>query len=203
MPAVMKVYGMGNLKAVPNMAIVSLSIITENMSLEAAQKGNAVKSSDVINTLLQLGIPKTNISTAAYSIFPQYDYIEGKQVFRGYKVVNQLSVTLSDTLRVGEIIDNATVSGANQVDNIEFKVADPSLFYNTALKIAMRDAQVKARELGNILGVEVSLLPFKILENTTPSISEESFTLKVASSSTPILPGQINITAKIEAYFYY
>jgi uncharacterized protein YggE len=200
---VLKVNGSGTVKAQPNIAIINLGVITEDMSLQTAQKENAVKTNSVLDSLYKMNIPKRDISTAVFDIQPQYDYVEGKQEFRGYRVTNILSVTIRDLTMVGEVIDTATANGANRVDNIRFTIEDPSLYYNRALTLAVRSATEKAKQLANDFGVQLSPIPHKITEESSVSITEDSPTMKLAASPTPILPGQLDITARIEVTFEY
>ncbi|MBU5592252.1 SIMPL domain-containing protein [Clostridium sp. MSJ-4] len=199
----MKINGVGMLKVEPNMAIIRLGVITENISLEEAQRENTLKSTSVINQLYQMGIPKNQIQTASYNIEPQYDFVEGKQVFRGYKVTNILSVTMKDLSRIGEVIDSATSSGANSVSNIVFDLEDPSIYYNQALNLAIRNAVIKALEVGNKLGVNVNEIPCKIIEESYSKAVPQASMLQLTAATTPILPGEISINAKIEAIFNY
>ncbi|WP_032123439.1 SIMPL domain-containing protein [Clostridium amazonitimonense] len=199
----MKINGVGMLKVEPNMAIIRLGVITENISLEEAQRENTLKSISVINQLYQMGIPKNQIQTASYNIEPQYDFVEGKQVFRGYKVTNILSITMKDLSRIGEVIDSATSSGANSVSNIVFDIEDPSIYYNQALNLAIRNAVTKALEVGNKLGVNVNEIPCKIIEESYSKAAPQASLLQLSAATTPILPGEISVNAKIEAIFNY
>ena len=110
------------------------------MSLEKAQSENTAKINAVINSLYKMDIPRQDISTAFFDIQPQYDYIEGRQVFRGYRVTNILSLTIKDFSIIGEIIDTATANGANRVEDINFSVENPSAYYRQALDLAVRNA---------------------------------------------------------------
>ncbi len=195
--------GEGSLKAEPNRASVNLGVITENISVAAAQKENGAKSNEVINSLYAMGVPKNNISTAYYNVEPQYDYVEGKQILKGYRVSNVLLVTISNLSKLGEIIDTATENGANYVYNIKFTAASPSMYYQEALKLAIINVVKKAEEVCKTLGVFLDEVPFKITEVSYEALDNETMLLKGASQATPILPGQINITARVEAVFTY
>lgn len=199
----MKINGVGTVKTIPDMVLVNLGVITENISLKSAQQENAMLLSAVINTLNEMGITKKEIRTASYNIEPLYDYIEGKQVFKGYGVTNILSVTLRNIKIIGEVIDNATSSGANRVYNISFTFTDPSIHYDQALNLAIKDAVKKGFEIGNTLGVKVVETPLRIIEESSDTPIFTNSMLKLSTSSTPIMPGQIDITAKIEAIFAY
>lgn len=198
-----KVNGIGVVKVQPNIAIISLGVVTENKNLEVAQVQNAEISTKVINGLKDMGIPNKDISTKNYTIEPQYDYVEGKQIFRGYKVTNTLNVTIRDINRVGEIIDTSVKNGVNVVDNIKLTVDNMSIYYSKALNLAVKDAVRKAVEIGNTLRVNVNKIPVSIVEESYKEIIPQETMVKAYSSSTPIMSGEINITAKIESIFNY
>lgn len=198
-----KVKGIGIVKAQPNIAIVSLGVITENKNLEIAQRENAEISTQVINGLRDMGISDKDISTMSYTIEPQYDYVEGKQIFRNYNVTNILSVTIRDIEKVGEIIDTSVRNGVNTVNNIKFTVDNMSIYYNKALNLAVKDAVRKAVEIGNTLKINVNRIPSSIVEESYEEIIPEATTVKMYASFTPIMPGEIKITAKIEGTFNY
>lgn len=199
----LKINGTATIKIEPNIAIVNLGVVTEDINLEKAQRENAIKATSIINELLKFNIPKEDISTFTYSIEPQYDYIEGKQIFRGYKVTNILSVTIRDLSKVGQIIDAAVSKGANRVDNIKFTVENPSPYYNKALSLAIINAINKARQVENTLKVNLFKIPYKIIEQSSTENVQEVAGFKALAATTPILPGQITITSNIEAFFYY
>ena len=125
-----------------------MGVVTENVSLEAARRENALKTASVINTLANMGIEKKQISTGAFSIDPLYDFIDGRQTFRGYRVSNILTVTIKDIARAGEVIDKATFAGANRIDNISFTLSDQAYYYDQALKLAIEKALHKGTEIG-------------------------------------------------------
>lgn len=200
----MTVYGNGSVKVKPDIATASLGVMTENKNLKNAQEKNAVRTTNVLNTLRQMGIKEKDIKTENYSISPEYDYIEGKQVFRTYRVTNSLRVIFRDLNKIGETIDAAVASGANIVNNITFTVQDPQRFYNEALKIATKNALVKASELEGTLSIIVNRTPISITEERQEFKPVGRQILYAApSDGTPILEGQIEINASIKVVFNY
>jgi uncharacterized protein YggE len=201
---IIKVTGIGSVSADPTKATIRIGVVTEDMSLEKAQSENTAKINAVINSLYKMNIPRQDISTAFFDIQPQYDYIEGRQVFRGYRVTNILSLTIKDFTIIGEIIDTATANGANRVEDINFSVENPSAYYRQALDLAVRNASQKALQLANSFGTHISPAPCRIIELTSSSSMERIVNLnQFAVSASPILPGQTEIIAQIEAWFQY
>jgi len=200
----LKVFGKGILSVKPDIAEVMLGVITENIQLEVAQQENAKITNQVINSIEEIGVLPKNIQTQNYSIRSNYDYINGKQIFRGYEVSNNLKVIITNINSVGEIIDTAVKNGANNVSGINFIVSDQTKYYYEALRLATTDAQNKASIMANKLSVRLNIIPIQINEIDKGTITPLGvMTLKQASGATPIEAGENAITADIEAVFIY
>lgn len=201
---VLKVSGEGNIYAVPDLAIIILGVITENPNLQAAQTENARIISNVIDSLLQLGLPKEKIKTTAYRIDMHYDYHEGKETFQGYKVTHLLQVTIDQIEQTGRIVDTAVSNGANSVTNIQFSVKHPEIYYNQALSLAITESLQKAMTMAKTLGVTLNPIPNQVQEVSSVSqpIPLQSYSL-AKSAQTPIQPGELKISAAVQADYSY
>lgn len=199
----LRVEGTGRAKTQPDMAVVVLGIITENTQLALSQEENAAAVAAVLSTLSEMGISSQDIRTLSFTVSPQYDYVEGQQVFRGYRVEHMLEIIIREIDRVGEIIDAAVASGANQVNSIRFTVSDPSAFYQQALDAAVDDAFAKVRTLGSKLNIAVLQVPVQIIEMGREPVIPVPLAYQAAAPATPVQSGMIEITARIEAIFAY
>lgn len=201
-PRVMTVTGIANLPIEPDIVQVQLEVVTEDMELSQAQQENANTMNQVIQALLQLGIAMENIQTTAYNIHPKYDYIDEAQVFRGYEVTNEITVKIENIDQAGNVIDTAVQNGINSVSNIQFTVENKQAYYKQALSSALEDAYAKAQTLTKTMQLGMAPYPIKIIEK----VSETPVTYKTYSTmeaTTPIEPGQIIISASVEAQFQY
>ncbi|MGP7816906.1 SIMPL domain-containing protein [Niallia sp. 01092] len=203
----MTLFGNSILSLEPNIAVVQLGVVTMNVELKLAQQENARIIQQVIQSLLQLGIAQKDIQTIDYTIYPQYDYVDGKQQFKGYQVTHMLSVTIENMDQTGEVIDTAVQNGANRVSDIKFTVKNKDIYYKQALKTALEDAISKAKTLAKSMRVNLDPVPVKIIEKSTEPVPRPYKTVAsselVGGVSTTIEPGQITIEAKLEAEFYY
>lgn len=200
-----KVFGEGNISVKPDMAEVIVGVTTENVQLEAAQMENARITTQVINSLIDAHIERKNIQTSSYNIRPNYDYINGKQVFRDYEVSNNLKIIIINIASVGEIIDTAVKNGANTVSGVTFRVSDNRRYYYQALTKAIVDAQNKAAIMADRLSVKLNITPIQVKEQLRGGdiVPFHTMTFKAVSESTPIEIGENKITAEIEAVFAY
>lgn len=201
-PFKMKVYGRGSVMVEPDIAIVTLGVFTEDMELQKAQDENTKTMNRIINTLKKMGIPSKDIQTESYTINPQYDYVNGNQVFKGYRVTHTIKVTIRDLNMVGEVIDNAVKQGANIVNNINFTVSEPFQYYKQALNKAINNSIDKAKTIGEELRVQVSTTPIQIIEKGIESSIAPTL-YKATDAVPPIQTGEIEIVANIEAIFTY
>lgn len=200
----LKVFGKGSINVKPDAAEVGIGVITENIQLEAAQEENAKITTQVINSIKAIGVLPKYIQTQNYNIRPTYDYIEGKQVFRGYEVSNNLKILIRNIDLVGEIIDIAVKNGANTVSGISLIVSDQTKYYYEALRLAIVDTQKKASVMANELNVNLNVIPIQIIEQDKGNITPiTGITFKYESGATPIEAGENKVTADIEAIFIY
>ncbi|KGP90109.1 hypothetical protein N780_06880 [Pontibacillus chungwhensis BH030062] len=200
------VTGIGSVKIEPNVANIKLGVETQDEELTTAQQTNAQTLDQVIDSLIQIGIPKENIQTVDYFIFPQYDYIDGKQQFRGYEVTHLINVTIENLDQTGEVIDTAVANGANRVSNISFTVQDPQSYYQEALASALKNANTKAQTIAQTMNLQMDMTPISIDEQLPPSQATPQTMVKsqaLGATSTPVEPGQLEITARVETKYQY
>lgn len=201
----LKLEGTGILRTSPDIASAFLGVVTEKKELSEAQKENSAVMDKVIASLIKLGIPEKDIKTESYSITPEYDFVEGKQIFRGYRVNNNLRVMIRNINEVGRVIDTAVANGANAVYNVNFSLLNRSEIYKRALNLAIRDAVEKAKSIENTLRVKVDEVPVEIVElsNIDRAGIEGLYAMKAPASSTDIKSGELEVTAKVQTVFNY
>lgn len=200
----LKVFGKGVVSIKPDTAEVIIGIKTENPQLEIAQEENANITQQVLNSIIELGVLPKYIQTQNYNIRSDYDFINGKQVFRAYEVNNNLKVLIRNIELAGEIIDAAVKNGANNIEGINFIVSNQTKYYYEALRLAVTDAQNKARVIGDKLNVNLDITPVQINEQDRGTITPlGAMTFKEVNVATPIEAGENKISAEIEAVFKY
>ncbi|WP_257985787.1 SIMPL domain-containing protein [Bacillus sp. M6-12] len=200
----MKVSGEGSVTAAPDRAIVTVGVITEGNDPEKAQTENAAAITRIVNALVAIGIPRENIRTADYRIEPQYDYKEGQQIFKGYKVTHLLRITVEKIEQTGTVLDTAVKNGANYAANIEFSISNPEAYYNQALSLALKNAYGKAITIAQTLDVHLIATPIHVEEvSQAPSPLTYKSAEFAAIQATQIQPGEQTISALIRAQYIY
>lgn len=141
----------------PNYVQINISVLTKNKIAEEASKQNAEISSVVVTKLKGLIDNKKGdmIETLNYNLSPQYNYKDGKNEITGYSVTNTIKVKIRDVKSVSAIIDEALISGANNISELEFGYDDEGLVCNELYAKATRNAYSQAQSVAKALGTEV------------------------------------------------
>jgi uncharacterized protein YggE len=135
----------GETRLAPNMASISLGVMTEGKTAAEALTANATRMSAVMATLKRAGFAEKDIQTSNLSVNPQYRYVENQApVLIGYQVSNQVTVVVRDLKKLGAAVDATVNAGANQVNGISFGLSDPSTAENVAREAAVRALTAKA-----------------------------------------------------------
>lgn len=198
--------GDGFVEVKPDIAQVSLGIELDAPSAAAASEKNALQMTKLTGALKSLGIAEKDIQTTNYNLFPvrRYNKTTQREELVGYRVSNQVTVTVRNLDKLGRAIDQSIQAGATNVNNVAFTVASPSKWRNEAIAKAVADADGKAKALAKASGVQIK----KILYITDQTVEVQPFqmdgrNLKLESqqANTPIEPGQVRVTANVQMGF--
>jgi len=206
---VISVTGTASENFAPDTAIIILSVETNAPGANESAIKNSKNSETVVNklkTILNSGSGDT-IKTTSYNLHPTYEYTNNKRIFTGYQVNNQITVTTKQIKNVGNIIDTAISNGANQVQSVNFIIADDKENFDKVLikaaKQAEKEAQTVAQALGvKIIGVKQASVslgnePVYYARNVFMSAAAPN----AASPTTPIEAGNVKIQGNVNVDF--
>jgi uncharacterized protein len=147
--------GEGRVLASPDVAQVSITIVTENVDAEAAQEENVEQFNKLVADLKELGIDEKDLKTTSYNVNPVYDWTDGERVDRGFEVRQSLQVKIRDLDKSGDVIRIASQNGVNRVGGLSFIVDNPEQYKEEARTKSLENAKLKAEELSEVLGVKL------------------------------------------------
>ena len=155
----------GEVYAKPDLALTTLSVVTEAKTVAEAMEGNTEKMNGIIEFVKGKGIEEKDLKTTTFSIYPRYEwhkadetfpyYPERKRVLVGYEIRQSLQVKIREMDKIGEILEGAASEGANQVGNLRFTIDDEDEVKKEARGEAVQKAKEKAKELASQLGVKL------------------------------------------------
>jgi uncharacterized protein YggE len=151
------VSAIGSVTAEPDVAQISAGVVTEADSAKDAMSRNSIVMTKLIDGL-KAGIQPKDIQTTTLNVEPRYTQPKDGRVatINGYRVVNQVRLTVRDVKRLGDVLDQAIALGANQINHIAFDIANPEALKDEARKQAMENArrrgELYAKAAGGQLG---------------------------------------------------
>jgi uncharacterized protein YggE len=143
------VNGQGTVKVQPDIAIVNVGITNTAKTSQQASINVADKIDEIRKILAKNKIPKDDIQTQSLSIYPQYEYPDGKMQLVGQTASQTLSVTVRGIDKnggnLGSIIDQLVTVNELTFNGLNFDKDDKSDAQRKARKLAFEDARKKAQ----------------------------------------------------------
>ena len=203
----MTVTGQGDVKVKPDKMEITLGVVTEDKSSQAAARGNAEAAQRVQAAVKKAGIADKDVQTVNYSVTPVYsDSIPTPGVkqqpphITGYRVYNQVRIIVRDLAKMSDALDGATAAGSNTIEGISLGLEDQKAAEGQALENAVLDARRKADHLAKAAGTSI-LNILELSDNTGYGRPLRPMTLSrridAGEAATPIAPGELTITANV------
>jgi uncharacterized protein YggE len=215
--SVVSTSGTATVKVDPDKVSVTIGVDTQGLTAEEAATKNAELMEKVIAALKELGVTDDQISTSWYNVFPIYDYrsppcIEiypqppdcaPKSEITGYRASNSLSVTLDADDDVGRVIDGAVKAGANNVNGVYFFVSEErqQQIRDGLIKEAIDNARSRADKAAEAVNMSITGVKSINLNDVYFPVFYKDFAAESTGASTPILPGQQQVTMTVQVTF--
>lgn len=150
------VTGQAELSVVPDIARITVGVSTTPLaSADVALNQMAESFNQVLGAVKGVGVDEDDVKTTNFSVSPQYDFIDGRQVLRGFIASENVVVTVRDLTKVGEVISSATSTGANQIGGISFEIDEEEGVRAQAEEAAIEQAKGKAERIAKSLGAKL------------------------------------------------
>ena len=192
----------GSVAAEPDMATVSAGVVVEAETAKDALARNSTDMGRLIDGLKALGIAPKDIQTTAVNVEPRY--VQAKDgrpaTLSGYRVVNQVRLTVREVKRLGEILDGAIRLGANQVNGIAFEVSNAETLKDEARKQAMANARRRAELYATAAGAQLGAV-LTISENVSGGPRAMTMARSAPAAAPPIEPGTRSLTVEVHVTY--
>ena len=156
----------------------------------------------------RLGIQRAEWTTSGVAVAEQNDWENGRQVFRGYRASNRITVRLDDSERIGRLMNEATTEAQAQVHGPTWRVAHSNPARAEACREAALDARRKAEayvdalgaKLGDILKVSEPGLRYEPPQPAARMMAMKAEAMAAAPDLT-VQAGELDVSAAIEVTF--
>ena len=199
----LNVNGLGQVYLTPDIAYIYIGVHTEGATASEAVDANKSQTTAVIDALKQAGVAEKDIRTINFSIYPSQQYgPDGSVTGSIIMVDNTVYLTVRDLDGLGDLLDSAISAGANNINSIQFDVADKAEAVKQARAKAVEDAKLQAQELADAAGVSLgNIQTINFYDNSPYPTSDfgkgggggDAY----ASAAVPIQPGQLTISVTV------
>ena len=192
------IIGRAHMEVVPDIAILSLAVVTEKPKAADAASANATAVQALIQDIKAQGIDARDIKTVSLTLAPVYteqrDLMRqvSNRVLRGYRARNALAVKVRNLDKASVLARLLIGKGANEFYGVRFGYTHKSEAYDqlrgAAVQDALRQAKTYLAPLGLKLGRVLEITP---LEN--PGAARARMPALAAVSASGSAPANIPI----------
>ena len=200
-PAVIVTAGEGVVKQAPDRAWVTIGAESHAKTAQEAQRANTDAMTAVIDRIKTAGIAADAIQTSGYNLQPEFDYVNGKQLLRGYVARNQVQVRVDALAKTGEIMTAVVANGATTVSGVRFDLKDREGAERQALALAVRDARRRADALAGGANVTIERVirieEQRDMDLPRPMAMSGMQMMKAEGAPVPLEAGEIEVRARV------
>lgn len=191
----------GSVTAEPDVAQISAGVVTEADSAKDAMGRNSLVMTKLIDGLKAVGIQPKDIQTTTLNVEPRYTQPKDGRVatINGYRVVNQVRLTVRDVKRLGDVLDQAIALGANQINHIAFDIANPEALKDEARKQAMENARRRGELYAKAAGGQLG--PVLRISESVADVHPMPRRGMAMQASVPIEPGTRSIEVEVHVTY--
>lgn len=206
-PPMLSANGSGVESAAPDMAVVTLGVLSRAATAREALDANNTDMAKVIQSVRGQTIADKDISTSGFSISPVYSRPPQPQpgeemvepTIVAYQVSNQVRIVVRDIDKTGAIVDSAVSAGANQAGSINFDIEDRQALSDKAIAAAIADARRKAELMAEAAGVRlVRVLSVNANEGGGGPVFRLEASDAAAAPPVPVMGGELSISANAQ-----
>ncbi len=202
------VAGQGKVFAKPNVALATIGVDVTTASLADATSQSNTKMAAVIDRIKSFGVADRDIQTSNYNLTPittqpKSPDASGVPTITGYRVTNQVRVTVRKIDDLGKILDAAVGAGANSIYGVSFAVDDLTPYQQQARAAAVKDAQDRAAQLAKSANIQVGSV-IAITEGSIQSspVAPSAARFSLASGAdVPVQTGESQISVDVTVRF--
>jgi uncharacterized protein len=185
----------------PDIAFLSVGVQSQKPTASAAQSDLASKAAKLIARAKAMGIADKDISTAGYSVSP--NYVNSNVTIDGYSASEQIQLKWHNVDTVGAALDSLVQQGGATQVGVGFGLANPKAAQAEARGLAIADARTKAEAMAAAAGVKLGQVIRVSDVNSYGGFPVSGIGYDKASLSAPtqIPVGQLDIQVSVEVDF--
>jgi hypothetical protein len=196
-PRTVTVTGVGEVRARPDLATLSVGVVTEAPTAGEAIRANSQQMHELLQDLEAQGVAPRDVQSAQVSVQPTWAGGQPPRI-SGYQATNQVSVRVRDLARLGSLLDGVVQSGANRLQGVEFGFQQPARLQAQARRLAVEDAENAARQLArSASGSLGDVVTIQEADLGAPA----PMAMRSVEAGVPIPPGERSVSAQVSVTY--
>lgn len=201
------VHASAETRAAPDLAIVTLGVVAQGPSAQAAQRAQSARMQAVLAAASAAHVAEEDVQTVGFSLEPQYAYARGTAPrITGYLSRNTVSIRVKDLAAVSALIDATVAEGANELQGVQFAFSDEEASRDAARAKALDTARQRAEAYAKAADMRVA----RILAITEPGAAArpEAYRARYggavmaeAAPQNAVRPGQLDAESDVTVIF--
>ncbi|MCU0911241.1 MAG: SIMPL domain-containing protein [Rhodobacteraceae bacterium] len=193
--------GEGRAPAAPDMATISLGVVSEADTARAAMDAASASVAALLASLSSAGIEERDVQTSALQLNPVWNHssssISGPEI-TGFSASNTVTVRVRALDALGGVLDGVLDAGANTFNGLQFGLQDPVPATDAARAAAVADARRKAELVAAAAGVALGPI-LSIAEAGAEMPPQPMFRMEasMAADAVPVAPGELTLIERV------
>jgi uncharacterized protein YggE len=199
------VTGSGEVRVTPDLAVITVDAAFTRITPRQAADEVRKTLNEVLRIARKAVRDSGDLRTARIGLNPEYDWTDGKRVFRGYTASQSLEITVRDLAKMEGLLEELFKTSINGVNGPDFRHSRADSLRREAGSLAMRDAAGNARNLceaamrscEELIGARMTGSsipgPFPMQEFKAMRTAAD------AGTAMPVQPGTLTFSAMVEA----
>ena len=200
------VRGVGEVRAMPDLASVRVAVDGEGPSREEAYQAASTTAAAVDGVLADFEAAIDRVSAAALAVQPKTRWRKGETQRTGWQALRVSVVEITDTSRVGELL-NALVGAGASISGLSWMLAPANESFALARQRAGEDARARAEQYAQALNIKLGPVAWaaepglRVADRTDwMAVSGGARAMSVSAAEEPINvgPEEVTIQAALE-----
>ena len=207
--AVLNVNAEGISEARPDLATITVGVVTQGRTAPAALEENSARMARLLETLRREGVAERDIQTDSVSVSQQ----RRQRVITAYQAANSVRVRVRAIETTGRVLEAIVATGGNRVERILLSHQDGLAQLDLARQSAIAEARRRAEIYAGALGLRVARV-IEVSEPGAARVGAEQLELTATLTTdlllnelpqilpaVPIVPGEVTTRVSVSVSF--
>jgi hypothetical protein len=141
------VTGTGEIKVAPDMAVITAEATFTRKTVKEAAAETRKSMDAIVKAGRKAARSSDDLRTGRLSVNPEYDWTDGKRIFRGYTASQSLEITIRDLSKVESLTEDLFAAPVTGLGGLQMMHSGADSLRREALALAVRDARDNAAKI--------------------------------------------------------